>query len=849
MAKRMKWVELARGAVTCVDWSRWIEGQRQVDPYLIWADMTGGTGFGWDPQRGEEHGNTWPVLMEIDREAWDKELGAVEMPGRWDPSNPPPPNPTVWPIWGCIDVPGAYLKWGPEGSPNMLASRFLTARVHPSMLDQLLKESRIRRFQLGLPRIPRTDVEKLRMEGVTSAKHGRIVFGIIDDGCAFANPNFCDDTGRTRVRFLWDQDFERKRSIELQPTRWSAAAGFGYGAELRPASLDGAVAAGDELAAYRSIDYVPVRNEPYVHGTTLHPPGGASLPDQALLRSTHGTGALDIGAGTRLEDGRPGRYETPLADQRALHRDAREAPLLCKDFAAYWPVIFVQLPTRSVLDTSGGSLGVHVLDGLRYILSRASSLSEELGEVPTGGGSAGEPFPTSPAPQPETTLNRVVINVSYGAIAGPHDGTSIVERAIADLVENNRTTWVVVAAGNAHRSKSHARLRLSCGEEKSLHWVVGPDNPHESFLEIWFPKAASTHMGADAALLRRLTVKIWPPGDVEPQLLRLGQMWLLQSDASPRDRIMAGAIFARRVAQGDIGTMALIAVRSTRMSLFGTSEESTPSLHGTWVVSVGFRPEAEGEADPRQKIFVHAWTERNDLLYGNARPNQTHVLSDDPVPEPTEFMPETKQYMAEPCGWLSPDIRDPLQPSSSFGTLANLSPMDAGMGVNDREFWAWKDKPKSRGAVVVVGGYRIADGEIASYSSGGPARDIDPDQLRQCSTGLPHVDLLLRHRFRPDADAPSDVGAGLRGLRVTGTRGGSFARLSGTSAAAPSVARYIANFQFRDVWSDWLEVTADQATLPDPFDLPAPGASAHSARMTPTPVKDDLFRRGRRRIR
>ena len=76
-------------------------------------------------------------------------------------------------------------------------------------------------------------------------------------------------------------------------------------------------------------------------------------------------------------------------------------------------------------------------------------------------------------------------------------------------------------------------------------------------------------------------------------------------------------------------------------------------------------------------------------------------------------------------------------------------------------------------SVHVAGGYIIANGRMSPYSSAGPARSGPRDG--------------------PDYALPSDESYALRGLRAGGNRSGSVFRLTGTSAAAPQLARWVAN--------------------------------------------------------
>jgi len=84
----------------------------------------------------------------------------------------------------------------------------------------------------------------------------------------------------------------------------------------------------------------------------------------------------------------------------------------------------VQLPSLTGADSAGGSLSAQVLDGVRYGL-----------DVCTGDA-------------------RIVINLSCGSFASPHDGSSLIEQAPDEL------------------------LRL----------VVPPGDFTDTFVEVWFDK-------------------------------------------------------------------------------------------------------------------------------------------------------------------------------------------------------------------------------------------------------------------------------------------------------------------------------------------------------------------------
>lgn len=162
---------------------------------------------------------------------------------------------------------------------------------------------------------------------------------------------------------------------------------------------------------------------------------------------------------------------------------------------------------------------------------------------------------------------------------------------------------------------------------------------------------------------------------------------------------------------------------------------------------------------------------------------------------------------------------------------------------------------------MVAGGYRIADGEVAEYSAGGPERHAPERVKPQLDQGTTQHSAYAPTRSvprqRPDVTAPSDIGNALRGLRVPGVRAGSVRRLSGTSAAAPSVARAIANFQYAVTWEHsgkLLDDGPELKNLRQRFGIEVNDHAGSSedpdpARGTPTPRKDDLYRRGRWRLR
>ncbi|MGH1453986.1 MAG: S8 family serine peptidase [Paracoccaceae bacterium] len=153
------------------------------------------------------------------------------------------------------------------------------------------------------------------------------------------------------------------------------------------------------------------------------------------ISASHGTQVMDIAAGCPQE--------------QAGEND----PLL----------MAVHLPPRAIGDTSGARFEAYVLKGLRWILARAALR-----------------HPTRP----------VVINLSVGMLAGPKDGSHILESQI----ERELTLWegrtgrrarLVLAFGNGYRNRQVARTTIAAGETVTLGWRVQPDDRTANHLEIY----------------------------------------------------------------------------------------------------------------------------------------------------------------------------------------------------------------------------------------------------------------------------------------------------------------------------------------------------------------------------
>ncbi len=238
---------------------------------------------------------------------------------------------------------------------------------------------------------------------------------------------------------------------------WRVPAGFGYGRELRRQDLDTAL---ERYISADATDWQRAEEE-----RVLYRALGQALPEDADW--SHGTHVLD----------------TVLSDHRARR---------LKPVAGGRPgIVYVQLPDDALRDTSARWAAAYVFDALRYILCCAGKAAQ------------------------------VVVNVSLGAFAGPHDGSSLLERAIDELIDlHGGRLRVVVAAGNTGHIRDdatgravpcHARVTLASAlgpecdkgmESVDLAWDIDCADSTESFMEIWLPQIGrdGQHAAVEVAL-------------------------------------------------------------------------------------------------------------------------------------------------------------------------------------------------------------------------------------------------------------------------------------------------------------------------------------------------------------
>jgi len=588
-------------------------------------------------------------------------------------------------------IPGVYRS-----------GRYLTAWLPIDLLGEFADDrdrkgtgQYLGRFDLCLPIVPgrpaahpdRTLFPPLR---------GTVLIGVIDAGCPFGRADLIsieNGSPSSRIAALWDMNHHHTGFMGR--SRAKAPLKMGYGAEAwRRAVKSGPPGIDDQIARFVSPTG-DVEEAACYADARMH-----SLTGQI----SHGAHVLGVLVGP-----------VSLRNRICLVGDAPPswAP---KGDAASDPsrtdIAFVQLPSSALQDASGGWLGSHVLDAVSYVRDVAGKATE-----------------------------RVVINLSYGCTVGPHDGTSLLECAIAAIGADSLTVAsppggprtqarpkveIVIAAGNSFNADGHAVLGR--GAQGPIVWRLLPGSEAPSFVQLWFPKEV------DASSAR---VLITPPnGSVVEVGIDEVFVW------PKRRRPSVGAIFLRKHSRGADSAMLLLAVGPTE-SIDG---KRATAPHGDWTIDVKW--------DKLDVYEVDAYVARNDPDIGVALRGRQSFFVDyfEPLRYLRRFIDDDGKILDDCIERGDESGRKP----SVLRRRGTLNGIGCGAGS------------------VSVAGYELRRGTHALYSSAGRAESP--------SRGT-----------SPESACVTDESSGLTGVRAAGNVGASVFRMIGTSTAAPQRARQLVN--------------------------------------------------------
>ncbi len=186
-----------------------------------------------------------------------------------------------------------------------------------------------------------------------------------------------------------------------------------------------------------------------------------------------------------------------------------------------------------------------------------------------------------------------VVNLSMGRHGGPHDGTTLVELALDELVSAAPGRFVAQSGGNYHEARAHATGVVGQGQQHVLRFVTDPADLTPNELEIWYD-------GAD-----ELAVRIDPPGHRGAPAVRLGDT----ADVIVDGRVV-GTIYHRECDPNSC---------DHHIDAFLSPEAPA----GVWRVTLEGRRVRGGR--------YHAWIERDEACSGC----QARFLAEDASPDVT----------------------------------------------------------------------------------------------------------------------------------------------------------------------------------------------------------------------
>ncbi|CAH1665847.1 conserved hypothetical protein [Hyphomicrobiales bacterium] len=328
----------------------------------------------------------------------------------------------------------------------------------------------------------------------------------------------------------------------------------------------------------------------------------------------------------------------------------------------------------------------------------------------------------------------LIINFSYGFNGGPHQGGERLERALRSLIRRRiargGVTHLIMPAGNDFLSSLHGEITpdLLSGHDRGfdIPWRLQPNDRTSNYLEIWLPQGA---------IPDGVSITITDP---KGHAIYDGSIDRAGSSIRHIDLMPPGSLCQHPIGQASVEryrtgddralwrfVMALAPTTPDNPTLPSTSS-------GTWTVRLGHLHGVARHGPITCRI------QRDINPFGYALGARQSYF-DDPGDEAFEASGH-RPLGDNPAGVF---VR-------RFGTLNGLATHDA---------------------VAVVGGF-VADSRTpALYSAAGKYPTLPS------GAGRVHV------------SAPADASSALEGVLAGGTRSGAVVRMSGTSMAAPQVAR------------------------------------------------------------
>lgn len=526
-----------------------------------------------------------------------------------------------------VTIPPEYLRDLPQSAglsryftfsvsvPRLRPSLFLRVEGDPDSEDlqrivkTLIACPHLTRFQLGFPRgedsldsrkndndiSPPAPSQK---QSSVVPKNAEVVIGVIDNGAAFAHAAFRKNDGLTsRFEIVWNQT-QQLSHLNFDEPAWVRSDACWYGAVIHSNEMDGIMrrfSRGDEI------------DELGCYGSLVARKGG----ERAIRsRESHGASVSAAVAGSL-----DASNVIPAGADDSQEMRSRELD----DAAAKAPIIFVDMPYEQIEISSGRWMPVTVLDGVRFIVAEARKrfkFNSSQNRVP------------------------VVINISSGSSAGSHDGNSMIESALTEILNADPLIAITVSAGNSRLTQSHIETILPSKAVEDIYVRVPPAKRFETYVELW-PMWQTADGKSAVVSPENLQIEIKSPTEqtFRPVVVGREEVVFYDSDGD----VIAAMRFANNVVQSRNRPMALLVISAT------SPHESRPSApYGNWVIRCTNSAE--------QALRIQAWIERDEIVFGIRQPQQARFI------DSTDHPPEANSW-----------IEDAKNSVSRFSTVSNLA--------------------------------------------------------------------------------------------------------------------------------------------------------------------------------
>lgn len=569
-----------------------VEAGRAIDLYWWWHGLTDFRAF-----RPTGHGvqpHTYSFIVEgnlVEFDKWSKTRPEFRVPHAYFVALNNPKKTVARFFTVNVDVP--LLR------PSLIAKTEgeVDREKRPKLLYELANCKFLHRIQLGFPRgeqkpdslkndndalgrnndeYVRTDfappppIERFEVTPL-SRKPAKVVIGVIDDGAAFAHAAMRASSGvDSRAALIWNQTQQLSylsRQWWIKPSAPEGRFAW-HGVLLDSASISeimGRHRAGEDIDELECYDDLVSEK-----GSTI----------ALRLRESHGAAVLTTAAGS---------LDAACVIPAGADFNSVSRPRELVDAASQAPVIFVDLPPEQIGISSGRWMPICALDGVRFILDHARSHFSPL--------VGSERVP-------------VVINISSGASAGAHDGNSMFESALSELLDADPLVAVTLAAGNSRLARSHVEKEVNPGGDCELCLRIPVAKKFETYLEIWptWLDAQGKPVPFEPGMLSIEIIS--PTGDMKRIELRQEALF-----CDSEDVVIAAARFTGNAVQSKGRPMALLVVAATHQ------HESLPSApYGNWVVRCTNKSKIN--------MRVKAWIERDEVVFGIRQPQLAHLVED-----------------------------------------------------------------------------------------------------------------------------------------------------------------------------------------------------------------------------